>query len=77
MVAYFVILKTIAHKTFHQSTTRFQAMCLEVVEVAPSSIMEYRPHSGPEQYKYFCLYKFSFIGLKFMASLDFQCVLQL
>ena len=53
---------------------RFQAMCLEAFEVAPSSIMECRPHSGPERCKYFCVYKFSFIGLQFMASLDFQCV---
>ena len=36
--------------------------------------MEYRPHSGSEQCKYFCLYKFSFINLKFLASPDFQCV---
>ena len=48
-------------------------MYLETVEVTPSSIMEYRPHSGPEQCKYFCIYIF-FYGLKFMASLNFQCV---
>ena len=53
-------LRIIAHKTFYQSTTRFQAVCLEV-DLAPSSIMEYRPQSGPEQCKYFCLYAFFYV----------------
>jgi hypothetical protein len=59
--------------TSWRSILIFQTMWLEAVEVAPRSIMEYSPHSGPEQCKYLCIY-ILFYGLKFMASLNFQCV---
>jgi len=50
----FVILKNHSTQSFYQSTARFQAMCLEI-NLAASPIMEYRHHSGPEQWKYFLL----------------------
>jgi len=58
----FVILKNHSTQTIYQSTTRFQAMFLEI-KLAASPIMEYKPYSGPEQCKYFYLYIF-FYGLK-------------
>jgi len=41
-------------------------MCLDAIEVTPGTMMEHRPHSGPEQCKYCILAYINFLfGLKF------------
>ena len=47
-------------------TADFQVMCLDSIEVTTGTVMEHRPHSGPEQYKLYILAYINFIfGLKF------------
>ena len=73
-------LRTQHHKIFHQLTADFQVMCLDAIEVTSGTVMEHRPHSGPEKCKYCILAYINFLfGLKFKFYdiAYFLCLLQL
>ena len=54
-------LRTQHHKIFHQLTADFQVMCLDSIEVTSGTVMEHRPHSGPEKCKYCILSYINFL----------------